>query len=294
MAKKNKDKKTLDTAGNEVRVKIYLRFGSDTRHLRMDFLAKEKRDSYNNLSIMSEEHGFNEDSDFTQDEVYKAMRDTLSLDGLSKEKLVAKLNHDIEKIKIRVGALEKHPELNILANIWDEKGKLRKLLVYEKYMKYVSHKGCYYKVENNIRVYEFESIEGFLIPIWHGCDNLIDYQDNTVKKKITLQERDKLNTILDAKKKENLKYVSLILVLVVCTVLCALFIFGTLKSFSYYNNYEAQCHRPAMESANAMASMTTTIKELFNNEVVMYCLLDQNKTGVVNDIKANIQKLTVE
>jgi len=289
--KKDKGGNNSDVSQNKVKVKVYLRFGTDTRQLRATYIAEETRDSYNNLIVKNESFQHDEDVEFTQDEVYSSMRIALGIEGSSKDKATAVIEKRIERYNKRIKAIEKHPELNVLANIWDEKRKLQELKIYKNFVQFRSPKGSYYKIEEGIRVYEFESTCGFLIPIWHGSDNLVDYTDYPVQKKITMQETSEFKTYLDSKKKEKLKYASLFMVMLITAVLCGVFVFAILKTLGYHNESVAEWEKPANYCADQTASIVGSVSELFRNDVVKACLLSNNKTVNLDAVNNKIKDL---
>ena len=76
--------------------------------------------------------------------------------------------------------------MNALYNFQDEWGKLRDYRVLKNYLK-LDDGGAYFYIEKGIRTYEFDSIDGFLIPIWHGVDTYSSFPDHTRTKKIKIQ-----------------------------------------------------------------------------------------------------------
>lgn len=227
---KKKDKKQQEqVAKGNILIKVYMRFGAEIRQLRASYLAVEKRDNYNNLVAINEQMMHNEDIDFTQEDVYTAMNITLGVSGKDKKEAIDKIDERVDKLEKRIKAIEKHPELNKYANIWDEKRKLREFQIYKKYLKFKSDKGAYFQIEKGMRVYEYESIDGFLIPIWKGADNLSDYPDFTRKKKITMQETANINAYFDSKGGKRILINALVVVLIVTSVLFLVNVYAGFK-----------------------------------------------------------------
>lgn len=232
--KKKKDKQGSKITQNTVLVKVYMRFGAEVRQKRAEFTAIETKDGYNNLVAINEDFQFNEDTHFNQNEVYASMLTTLGLTNKQKEESIKTLEEKIEFHTKRIKALSSHPELNKYANIWDEKRKLREYQIFLTYVKNRSENGAYFKIENGIRVYEYESVDGFLIPIWHGVDNLNDFPDFTNDKKITMQETENFKNYLDTKGGKKL-VANLFAVMLVVTLV--MFIANGYAGFKLYDKH---------------------------------------------------------
>jgi len=106
-----------------------------------------------------------------------------------------------------------------------------------------------------------------------------------------MQETAELKTFLDAKKKQNMKYASLFMLMIILAVLTGLFVFGVIKVYNVYNDSAEQWEAPARYCAEQTASIVGTVDSLFNNEVVRACLLVNNKSEVINKVREEIQTL---
>jgi len=224
----NFDPDNAGFANNRIKVKVYMNFGGETRDLRAEFIAVESKDAYGVTVVTPEQEGINDfykKMEYTQEEVYTSLETTLSLAGLQKKEAVQKLQDKIDFHEKRIKAITKHVELNKYANIWDEKRMVRILTIYKRYYENRSPNGAYHKREHGLRVYEFVSRGGFLIPIWFGDDDLIDYPDNTSKQTISLQEDKVIEEYLSNKQgtKWAVRTISVVLVCIVVIFLALLF-----------------------------------------------------------------------
>ena len=269
--KKNskKDRKKSNTGiDNTIQIRVYMRFGGKTRDKRAEYEAVEKRDNYNNLVAINKVMQHNEDVDFSQEDVYSAMNITLGISGLDKKDKIKKIDQQILKYEKRVQALEKHPELNAYANIWDQKRKLRELTIYKRYIENRSSDGVFYKLENGRRVYEYESNDGFLIPIWHGVDDLTDYPDYTRKKKIVMQETANIKSYFDEKGSKKLMTNAFITTLIITVCLAGILTFGLLKVWNMHNEQIDQWEAPARYCAEQMAENYEIYSDLMRDTYV--------------------------
>jgi len=268
-SKKQKEKeKERNISSNQVRIKVYMRFGAEIRQKRAEYAGVEQRDNYNNLVVINEEYDHNEDTDFSQEDVYEGMNVTLGIAGLDKAESLKKITDSKAKHKKRISALEKHPELNKFANIWDQKRKLRELEIFENYISHRSPHGAYFKIENGIRVYEFESIDGFLIPIWHGSDNLSDYPDFTRKKKITMQETANLVSYLDNKGFKKIAVNALLAVLLITVGLFIVNVFGGFKLLDEHQELADRCTADMERVIESSAKSIQICTEVYSSAVV--------------------------
>jgi large-conductance mechanosensitive channel len=292
MAKKKSKKSKKETvAQNVVKIKIWQRFGSDVKHLRSEYEARESKDGYGNPVVLNEKRGHNEDFGFTQDDVYSSLMITYNVEGKDKTEVIKSIETNMIKTKARIEALEEFPELSIFANVWDEKEKLEQLRIFKKYISYHSENGSYYTEEHGIRVYDFEGTDGFLVPVWHDADNLVDFTDYTYNKKVTMQETAELKIFLDAKKRQNIKYASLFMILIINMVVLGILIFGTVKVLNYHNEAVARWEEPANYCANQNALVVGTMTNLLNNEVVKNCLLNNNQSKLIDDVTSKVKAL---
>lgn len=75
-----KNKKNEKTASkSDIKIRVFMRFGAEIRQKRAEYMAKEKRDNYNNLVAINDAFLHNEDVDFSQEDVYSGMNITLGI-----------------------------------------------------------------------------------------------------------------------------------------------------------------------------------------------------------------------
>jgi len=276
--KKQDDKKSQkQTAKGNIKIKVYMRFGAEVRQLRAEYLATEKRDNYNNLVAINESIGHNEDIDFSQEEVYSAMNVTLGIAGKTKEEAITKLRKACERTEKRINAIEKHPELNKFANIWDEKRKLREFEIYINYLKHRDSVGTYFKMEDGLRVYEYESIDGFLIPIWHGASNLSDYPDFTRKKKITMQETANIVSYFESKGSKKVLVNALLVVLIITSVLFFVNVYGAFQLLEKHQELDDRALEGAEICVTEFARSYATFNKVMDNAFINQYLEEQEE-----------------
>ena len=251
-----------------IQIKVYMRFGAEIRQLRAEYEAVEKRDNFNNLVAINEKFDHNEDIDFSQEDVYSSMNITLGIAGKSKEEALKKIDEAIGKLEKRVVAIGKHPELNKYANLWDETRKLRELKLYRNYLKNRNEHGTYFKMEKGIRVYEYESIDGFLIPIWHGTDNLSDYPDFTRKKKITMQETANLQAYFDSKGSKKMMINALLLVLLITSAMFCVNLYAGFQLYKKSAELDEQANVGALICTSQFAQSYATFNKVMDNAFV--------------------------
>lgn len=292
--KKKGVKKDAQTSKGNIKIKVYMRFGAEIRQKRAEYMATEKRDNYNNLVAINESMGHNEDLDFGQEDVYTAMNITLGVSGKDKVEAIRIIDQQSGKFKKRIRAIEKHPELNKYANIWDEKRKLRELEIYAKYLANRSDHGAYFKIEDGIRLYEYESIDGFLIPIWHGADNLSDYPDFTRKKKITMQETANINAYFDSKGSKKMMINALIVVLLITSALFCANMYWTFKVMEKNGEIDDR----NVESAEICAQESAKTYKVFNTIMQDAFIMEykakkdtEEKARVINETKSPVVAL---
>jgi len=172
----------------KVKIEVFKNMGSNVPIKMAEYYAEERRDEYNNLVAINEDTYHNEDIDFTIDDVYREMNLVLSLGDkplADKEKII------VEKIKrqdLILKALDKYPRLNAIFNYQDEELKRDDYKLFLEYLSKLDPLGSYFTIEGGVRVYTYHSIEGFLVPVWHGITTHSQYPDHTRKKKINMQE----------------------------------------------------------------------------------------------------------
>lgn len=289
---KKKDKEVTEAekvSKNKITIKVYMRFGSDVRHLRASYDAEEKRDAYNNLVAINEEFLHNEDVDFSQEDVYSSMDIALGIEGKSKKEQIDAIDKHITLYKKRVEAIDKFPELNVFANYWDQKRRLRELEIYKIYINTHTEKGSYYEMEKGLRTYKFESLDGFLIPIWQGADNLTDYPDFTRKKKITMQKTADLTAYFDTKGGKRLIASAFVIVMLITALFGLGNVWGGIKLYNEHQENAARWEEPANYCADQMAKSYSVFVKLLENAVVYETV--QNNTQLKNEINNQIREL---
>ena len=188
--KKVKHKKSKDieqVSSSKINVKVFAALGGDLRTLKASYAATEQRNDFGELVSINDSFKHDEDVNFYMDSIYREMQVLLDFRSKSKKEKEKTLNTKIQKQEKLIYFLDRVPELNAFYNYQDEWAKLRDLRVLRNYLKLDQH-GSYFYIENGIRTYEFDSIDGFLIPRWHGNDTYSSYPDHTRTKKIKIQE----------------------------------------------------------------------------------------------------------
>lgn len=184
--KKTKETKLDKVSSTLIKVKIFKSLGGDIDVLKNEYMATEKRDEFGELVSINDKNDHKEDVDFQMDSIYIEMQILLNFRNKNKKSQEDLLSKRIRKQEKLIFFLDKVPELNALYNYQDEWGKLRDYRVLKNYLQLDSH-GSYFYIDNGIRTYEFNSIDGFLIPRWRGSDNYSSYPDHTRTKKIKIQ-----------------------------------------------------------------------------------------------------------
>jgi len=188
--KKDKQRKSKDieqVSSTKINVKVFSALGSDLRTLKATYTAIEQRNDFSELVSINDKFKHDEDVNFHMDSIYREMQVLLDFKSKSEEEKQNVLNLRISKQEKLIFFLDKVPELNAFYNYQDEWAKLRDLRVLRNYLKLDVH-GSYFYIENGVRTYEFDSIDGFLIPRWQGNDTYSSYPDHTRTKKIKIQE----------------------------------------------------------------------------------------------------------
>lgn len=188
--KKKKQKKGKDieqVSSTKINIKVFSALGSDLRMLKATYNAIELRNDFGELVSINDQFKHDEDVNFHMDSIYREMQVLLDFRSKTKEEKKELLNKKINKQEKLIFFLDRVPELNTFYNYQDEWAKLRDFRVLRNYLKLDDH-GSYFYIEDGIRTYEFDSIDGFLIPRWHGNDAYSSYPDHTRTKKIKIQE----------------------------------------------------------------------------------------------------------
>lgn len=239
--KKKDDTEALQkTSSNKIQVRVFKDFGSDTQFLKAVYMAEERRDIYNNLISVNKEFKHEEDTDFSMDDVYRSMQVILEFKSLDKPDRIKILQSKITEQEKLVQYLNKFVELNAIYNMPDEQLKLKDYRIMKNHIQHHDDRGCYFTIENGIRVYSFQSQDGFLIPIWHGIDTYSQYPDHTRKLKITIQEDQRMRQELALMKKEKLVGNVLIVGLIFCIILFALLLAAAIKLWDLRSNFDKQ------------------------------------------------------
>lgn len=289
--KKDKKKKKEDlskTSSNKVLIKVFKDFGSDTQYLKAQYEAVERRDIYNNLVSINEKWQHNEDIDFLMEDVYRAIETTLEFKNYDKEEKIKLLDGKIKKQETIIKYLEKFVNLNAIYNYQDENLKLRDFRILRKHIKTHDEKGSYFTIEHGVRVYSYNSMDGFLIPIWHGVDNYTQYPDHTRKLKITIQEdqrmRQELAMFNRDKKIGNILTIGIIMVIIFFAANCAIGWFLWEK----HSTLDERIHDSAFKCADYTSMLNMRFAELIKNKIVDAPIQVVNETPV---IEQNIKPL---
>lgn len=260
--KKAKDK-LENISSNKILIRVYKDFGSNTAILKAEYEAQEKRDAYNNLVSINKEYLHDEDTDFTVDDVYHDMQVLLEFKNKGTD---AKLSILQEKIKYQeklLTYLDQFPHLNAMFNFSDESLKLHDYKLFSEYTQNIQGQGAYFSIEKGMRVYSFDSVDGFLVPIWRGIASHTQYPDHTRKKKIIIQEDIILQQELQ-KYSINKKLGNLLLWgLIVNTIIFGLLLWGGLKVLEMNQNLNEKIHGQAFQCVE----YTSKINALFAEAV---------------------------
>jgi len=285
MAKK-KPKKKVETneklkgiSSNKIWIKVFKDFGSNTAILKAEYDATERRDTYNNLIAINKEFLHDEDIDFSMDDVYNEMQVLLEFKNKKKvdkiEVLDKKIKYQEELIKI----LEKFPEFNSIYNYSDENLKLKDYRLLTEYTQNIEGAGAYFTIEKGKRVYSYDSVDGFLIPVWRGIAKHSQYPDHTRKKKIVIQEdiilKQELQKYNINKKLGNM----LVWGMIINSILMAIFVFGIFKTTAIYTDYDAKAH----ESASLCVEYTSSIN--YNGDIKFLKLNSKEATAFLPALK---------
>lgn len=185
--KLSKDKDIEQVSSTKIDVKVFSALGGDLRTLKAIYSAIEQRNDFGELVSINDKFKHDEDVNFHMDSIYREMQVLLDFRSKSKEEKERSLNQKIQKQEKLIFFLDRVPELNAFYNYQDEWAKLRDFRILRNYLRLDDH-GSYFYIENGVRTYEFDSVDGFLIPRWHGNDTYSSYPDHTRTKKIKIQE----------------------------------------------------------------------------------------------------------
>jgi hypothetical protein len=296
MVKKKKvskeSKELQNISSNKILIRIYKNFGSDTRYLKNQYEAEEKRDEYNNLISINEEQFHNEDLSFNIDTVYSEMSILLSLENLSRDDKVKELAKRITKQKRLIFLLEKYIEFNALFNFCDEMLKLKDLETLKETIEHKDSIGSYFTIENGYRVYSFVSNEGFLIPIFNGINTHTTYEDYTRKKKINYQEDRLFAEQMSQRTNERLATANIVILTAIAVglVICCLVVMY--KTWDYKQGLDDALYESAYKCSDVTSRMAEQCTKLLDNTVIQLIVEDKlNKTKEKESVGNPIQNL---
>jgi len=271
MAKKKKqeeEKKLKDISSNKILVRVFKDFGSNTAILKAEYEAEERRDAYNNLISINKQFLHDEDTDFSIDDVYHDMQVLLEFKNKKKEDKIKLLDKKIIYQEDLIKYLDKFIELNAKFNYADENLKLQDYRLLKEYTQNITGEGAYFTIEKGMRVYSFDSVDGFLVPVWRGVANHSQYPDHTRKKKIVIQEDIILKQELQ-KYNINKKLGNLLLWgIIAITILFALNLWGGLKLLEMHSNLQDELHGQAFECVEQTAQINKIYADAVANKLL--------------------------
>ena len=245
--KKIEEKKALEKiSSNKILIRVFKDFGSNTAILKAEYEAEERRDAYNNLVSINKEYLHDQDTDFTIDDVYHDMQVLLEFKNKKTPEKIEVLNAKIKFQEKLIIYLDQFPEINAIHNYADESLKLQDYHLLKEYTENISGEGAYFTIEKGMRVYSFDSVDGFLVPLWRGVSTHTQYPDHTRKKKIVIQEDIILQQELQ-KYNINKKLGNLLLWgLITMTILFALNLWGGLKLLEMNQGVQDKINEPSI------------------------------------------------
>lgn len=272
MKAKKKIKKAKDQleniSSNKILIRVFKDFGSNTAILKAEYEAVERRDVYNNLVSINKEYLHDEETDFTIDDVYHEIQIILDLKNKPR---VEKLKILDERIKYQdqlIKYLDKFPILNSVYNYCDEQLKLHDYKLLRENTENIEGEGAYFSIEKGMRVYSFDSVDGFLVPIWRGVSKHTQYPDHTRKKKIIIQEDIILQQELQ-KYNINRKIGNLMLWgMIVTTILFGLNLWGGFKILEMNQDMEDKLHGQAFQCVENTAALNNLITTAIATKVI--------------------------
>lgn len=278
--KKAKDK-LANISSNKILIRVYKDFGSNTAILKAEYEAQERRDAYNNLVSINKEYLHDEDTDFTVDDVYHDMQVLLEFKNKETSDKLKILDGKIKYQEKLLTYLDKFPHINAIYNHSDENLKLHDYKLFMEYTKNISGQGAYFSIEKGMRVYSFDSVDGFLVPIWRGVATHTQYPDHTRKKKIIIQEDIILQQELQ-KYSINKKLGNLLLWgLIVNTIVFGLLLWGGLKVLEMNQNMNEKIHGQAFECAE----YTSKINSIFADAVAMKLFPPEEEEEISQELR---------
>lgn len=278
--KKAKDK-LANISSNKILIRVYKDFGSNTAILKAEYEAQEMRDAYNNLVSINKEYLHDEDTDFTVDDVYHDMQVLLEFKNKETPDKLKILDGKIKYQEKLLTYLDKFPHINAIYNHSDESLKLHDYKLFSEYTKNIGGQGAYFSIEKGMRVYSFDSVDGFLVPIWRGVSTHTQYPDHTRKKKIIIQEDIILQQELQ-KYSINKKLGNLLLWgLIVNTIVFGLLLWGGLKVLEMNQDVNEKIHGQAFECVE----YTAKINALFADAMAMKLFPPEEKEEISQELK---------
>jgi len=260
-AKPNENEQINNISSNKILIKVFKDFGSNTAILKAVYDAEERRDAYNNLVSINKEYLHDEDTDFSIDDVYHDMQVLLEFKNKKRPEKIKILSEKIEFQENLIKYLDKFPELNAMYNYCDEKLKLHDYKLLKDHTETIDGEGAYFTIEKGKRVYSFDSVDGFLIPVWRGITHHTQYPDHTRKKKIIIQEDIILQQELQ-KYNINKKIGSLLLWgLIANTILFALLLWGAFQILEKNQNLEEQIHGQGYQCVEYTSKLNSLVAD---------------------------------
>ena len=290
---KAKKKDSLEEiSSNEVEIRVYSEFGGNVRHLKAQFNASEKRDEYNNLIIENKKSNFNEDTDFSIEDVYSAMEVQFRFKNLDQKGRVELLERMIKFQERKVSWLNRHVLLNAHFNCADEEAKLNHLKVMREHVLLHDQRGSYFTIENGKRVYHFSVKDSVLVPIWHGVNNFSSFPDQTRKKKIHIQEDQIFRQEMQLYNKEKKIGNALTVALVIVSILIIVNLFAGYKLYDKHSEMEERILGSAFQCAEYTSALNKNFAQLMDQTVIKALLEREiseveptdNRTGAVDRI----------
>jgi hypothetical protein len=268
-----------EISSNEILVRVYKDFGSNTEILKAEYPAYEMRDNFNNLISINEQFSHNQDTDFLIDDVYREMNIILELGNKTTAEKIELLDKKIKKQDRLLRDLEKFPKLNAMFNYCDEDLKSRDYKIFLNHIKKGINDGvgAYFTIEHGKRVYSFMACEGYLVPIWHGIDNYTQYPDHTRKLKITVQEDMLMKQELEEFNK-NKKVVNIVVWIAVITLI----LFGlNIWAGTWLWGENVKIHDKFYSSAEECAKLTQEMNAAYGG-LIQNVLISPNTPKVIN------------
>jgi hypothetical protein len=255
-------------ATGKIKISVYRTIGGNTPVKVGDFFAQEKRDEYNNLVAVNEDELFNEDIDFSVDDVYRNLTALLNLDNLTKEDKILTLKKKIKEQEVKLKILDKFPRLNAVFNYCDEQLKKDENELLLQHVSQIDTQGSFYTIENGVRVFSYHSVEGLFIPVWHGLATHTQYPDHTRKKKINIQEEYTfLKEIKAFNEKQFLANVLTFASIIVIVLLC-IGGFGAYKGWQYSHATQDKVNEQTLQCSAQTVACYDNMNKILNIAII--------------------------